>query len=274
MDFFTTYIYQPFFNILIGLYWVVGRLFAQPDMGIAVIFFAVAVRLILLPIDLLGEQSDEEKFQISEKIKRLKKELDSDPIRQKAEIRNVMRQSPGAIVSEVFNVLIQLIIILILYRIFTTGLEGEDLHLIYPFMPPIKLPINLMFLGKYDLSRTNSTLNLIQSGMIALSEIIHLNFQAVKPSRRDFISLVLIFPIVCYAIFIFLPAGKKVFIITSLAFGIIVKLVKQGLFLYYSFSHRIVEATAPVTPPATSTVLPPDQAQTPPSTPTSVQKTI
>jgi len=267
MDIFTTYIYQPFFNILVGLYWLVGRLFSEPDMGIAVILFAVAVRLILLPIDMLGERSDEEKFQISEKIKKLRHDLESDPILQRSEIKKVMRQSPGAIISELFSVLIQLIIILILYRIFTTGLEGEDLHLIYPFMPQIREPINLMFLGKFDLSKTNSALNIIQSLMIALSEIIHLNFQAIKPSRRDFISLVILFPIVCYGVFIFLPAGKKVFIITSLAFGVVVSLVRQLLYLYYSFSHRFKS-------PEVSTEASSSEPQTPEITPPATQKTI
>lgn len=271
MDFFTTYIYQPFFNILIGLYWLVGRLFPEPDMGIAVILFAVAVRVILLPIDMLGERSDEEKFQISEKIKKIKKEHSSDPVKLKLESKRVMRQSPGAIVSEIFNVLIQLLIILILYRIFKTGLEGEDLHLIYSFMPQIQEPINLMFLGKYDLSKTNSALNLIQSALIALSEIIHLNFSVVKPSRRDFISLVIIFPVVCYAVFIFLPAGKKVFIITSLAFGIVVTLVKQILFVYYAFRHRL---SAKVEIEGESSLGSEIQHETPTPTPPTIQKTI
>ena len=75
MDFFTLYIYQPFFNILVGLYWLVGQVLARPDMGIAVILFAVAIRIILLPFDLIGEQSDEDKFQVSQKVKQIKKEF-------------------------------------------------------------------------------------------------------------------------------------------------------------------------------------------------------
>lgn len=244
MDFFVTYIYQPFFNILIGLYWLVGRALPEPDMGIAVILFAVAVRLILLPVDLLGERSEEEKFKISQKIKQINQEFATNPIQLKAETRKIMRQSPGAIVSEVFNVLVQLVIILILYRIFKSGLEGEDLHLIYPFMPTISLPINLMFLGQYDLSQTNGFLNLLQSLVLALSELLHLYLQPIKPSRRDFVSLVVIFPVVCFGIFIFLPAGKKVFIITSLLFGIVVALVRQLLYFYYSLQ----QVTPPVVP--------------------------
>lgn len=243
MDFFTLYIYQPFFNILVGLYWVTSQFLAEPDMGIAVIFFAVAVKLILLPFDLFSERSDEDKFQISQKIKQIKKEFADNPVRQRDEAKKIMRQSPGAIVSEIFTVVIQLTIIVVLYRIFSTGLEGEDMHLLYSFMPFVKEPINLLFLGKYDLSHTNATLNLIQSLMIALNEFIHLSLSPVKSSRREFFSLVVIFPIVCFLIFMFLPSGKKVFIIASLSISIFVSLFKHASYLYFA-SKQAPETTA------------------------------
>ena len=51
-----------------------------------------------------------------------------------------MRGNPGPVISETINITIQVIIILMLYRIFKTGLEGADLHLLYPFMPEVKIP--------------------------------------------------------------------------------------------------------------------------------------
>ena len=243
MGIFETYIYQPFFNILVGLYWVVGQFMPTPDMGIAVILFAVAVRVILLPIDLASSKSDKEKFEIAQKINRVKKEFSHDPVRLAAETKKIMRESPGAIVSEVIGVIIQFIIILMLYRIFSTGLEGADMHLLYSFMPQIQEPINLLFLGKYDLSHTNNTLNIIQSIMIAINEIFHLYFSPVKPNRKDLISLVIIFPICCFILFMFLPAGKKVFIITTLAFSMVRRLIGQAMYLLYSFSHHPVVPT-------------------------------
>jgi hypothetical protein len=179
-----------------------------------------------------------------------------------------MRQKPGAIISEVLNVIFQAVIIIMLYRIFTTGLEGADLHLIYKFMPNIHLPINLMFLGKYDLSRTNNTLNVIQSLLIATNESMHLYFSPVKPTQKDFISLVIIFPIVCFILFLFLPAGKKVYIITSLVFTMIVRLIRQASFLYYSFSRKPAPVVVVDTPPATEEHLPSMP------TPTSTEKTL
>lgn len=233
MSFFETYIYQPFFNILVGLYSLTGRFLEVPDMGIAVIFFAVAVRLILLPFDLVAERSDEDKYKIAQKIKEIKKLYADNPILLKEQTKVVMRQSPGAIISELFTVLVQLTIIIVLYRIFSTGLEGEDMHLLYSFMPIVEEPVNLLFLGKYDLSHTNSTLNLIQSLMIAVNEYLHLNLSLLKPNKREFLSLVVIFPIVCFLVFMFLPAGKKVFIIASLSFSIVLRLTKHGSYLYF-----------------------------------------
>lgn len=268
MDIYTTYFYQPFFNLLVGIYWLVGQIFPNPDMGIAMILFAVAVRLIFLPLDLLGDRSDEDKFQIAEKIKKLKVEFAADPIRIKAETSRIMRQKPGAILSEVFNVAFQVVVIIMLYRIFTTGLEGADLHLLYKFMPKIPTPINLMFLGKFDLSHTNNTLNLIQSLMIAANESMHLLFSPVKPSQKDFVSLVILFPVICFIIFMFLPAGKKVYIITSLAFTMVVRLVKQILYLYYSLKKKPAPILATDSPIAAANTI-----QTP-VLPNSPEKTL
>jgi len=268
MDFFTTYFYQPFFNLLVGIYWLVCQIFPNPDMGIAMILFAVAVRLIFLPIDLLGERSDKDKFEISEKVKKIKVDLAADPIQMRKEINSVMRQKPGAIISEVFNVIFQALIIVMLYRIFTTGLEGADLHLIYSFMPKIQTPINLMFLGIYDLSRTNNTLNVIQSLMIAANESMHLYFSPIKPDQKDFVSLVIIFPIICFIIFMFLPAGKKVYIITSLAFTMVVRLIRQMVYFYYSLGKRHLKEPATEVAPASEATL----SSMP--TPTSTEKTL
>jgi len=229
--FFTTYIYAPFFNILVALYWLVGKMFGVADMGVAVILFALVVRIILLPLDFAGDRSAKEKHDISEKIKELQKTFRHEPIKLKAEMKRVMRSSPGAVISETAMITIQLIIILMLYRIFKTGLEGADLHLLYKFIPAVETPINLMFLGKYDLSQTNATLNLIQSFLIFAIEALHMLFSVKPVSRREFISLAIFLPIVSFFIFMFLPAGKKLFIITSLIFSIGLTLIKQAIYL-------------------------------------------
>ena len=87
-----------------------------------------------------------------------------------------------------------------------------------------------MFLNEFDLSQTNNTLNFIQSLLIFAIEGLHMLFSPGPTSRRDFLSLAIHFPIVSFLVFMFLPAGKKLFIITSLLFSIAVMLIKQALF--------------------------------------------
>ena len=48
---FETYIYQPLFNILVGLYQILGRISPElADMGIAVIIFSIIIQLLLMPL--------------------------------------------------------------------------------------------------------------------------------------------------------------------------------------------------------------------------------
>lgn len=246
---FLTYIYQPFFNILVGLYWGVGEITGYPDMGIAVIIFSVIVRLFLLPFDFAVDRSADEKVNIANQIKTLEKEFVHDPIKLKLEKRKLLKSNPGTIASEVFSMFIQVIIVLMLYRIFTTGLGGADLHLLYSFMPPIATPINLFFLGEFDLSHTNYTLNLIQSSLIFIIEVLHMLFAPLPTSRRQFISLAIFLPIVSFILFAFLPAGKKMFIITSLIFSIFMALVKQVIY-WYKLAFATKPAVLPTEIPA------------------------
>jgi YidC/Oxa1 family membrane protein insertase len=234
MDFYITYVYQPFFNLLVFLYWGVGQLLGKPDMGIAVVFFSLAVRFILLPLNLAGERSAKEKYEIAKKISHIKKSI-ADPIKRQMEIREVFKTNPMTLVSEVVMVFVQFMIIVIMYRIFKSGLEGEDLHLIYKNMPQIETPINLMFLGQFDLGHPNNYLNIMQSISIFVLESLSLLVSPQPVSKREFLSVCIALPIVSFIIFALMPSGKKVFIITSVIFSIVLILIKQLFFWYYIY---------------------------------------
>ncbi|KKU89195.1 MAG: 60 kDa inner membrane insertion protein [Microgenomates group bacterium GW2011_GWF2_47_9] len=248
---FETYIYQPFFNILVGIYWLLGRLSPELlDMGIAVIIFSLVVRLFTFPLTIASERKEEEKRKIAGVVEELKARYSHDPILAKQEVRKVMRANKRTVLATSANLIIQLIIIVMLYRIFTTGLEGEDFHLLYPFMPQIN-SVNLLFLGKYDLSHTNATLNLIQSAMIFIVELLLAIRSPFPVSRRDVTMLQFVLPVGSYLVFLAMPAGKKVFIITSLVFSTIYNSIRIIQSLIARLSERFtkkVEATPSESP--------------------------
>lgn len=241
---FETYIYQPFFNILVGIYWALGQLGpGLEDMGIAVIIFAIVVRLLTFPLTLASERSEAERRKIVERVEQAKSEHASEPIKLRFEIRRIMKSNLRMVLSASANLLIQLVIILMLYRIFATGLEGADFHLLYDFMPRIN-EVNLMFLGKYDLGHTNATLNLYQSLMIFVVEFLIALRSPLPVARRDVILLQAILPLGSYIVFMALPAGKKVFIITSLIFSALYHTFR----LLQSWARKLVERFTPKPP--------------------------
>jgi len=243
---FETYIYQPFFNILVGIYWLLGRISpGLEDMGVAVILFSLVVRFLTFPLTLASERSEDEKRKIVNKVEEIKKVFAHEPIRMKAEIKSVMRSNVRIVMATTTNLIIQLMIILMLYRIFSTGLEGADFHLLYSFMPGVS-HVNLLFLGKYDLAHTNAYLNFLQSVMIFVVEVLVALRSPFPLSARDKALMQVALPVGSYLVFMFLPAGKKLFLITSLAFSA----VYLSFRLLQSFVKNLAERLQPPPPPA------------------------
>jgi YidC/Oxa1 family membrane protein insertase len=196
-------------------------------MGVAVILLTLSIRLLLFPLTLASTRTKKERRAIEEAIQEAKKTFHNRPERLKQEIRSTFKSNRRIVISEGINFLIQMMIFFILYRIFSTGLLGADLHLLYNFMPSVELPFNLMFLGQYDLTHTNTKLNIIQSLSIATLEILSLIDSPFPVTRKDMVRYVIILPTASFVIFMFLPAGKKLFVITTLWFSIIYTLIRM-----------------------------------------------
>ncbi len=247
MDLFVQFVYQPFFNILVLFYWALGRTSTGYDMGVAVILLTILIRIILLPLTILGHRSEKERREIEVKVKQVQQQFAGDPLLLQQETKVVLRSKPRIILAEGFMFLVQLVIALILYRIFTTGLEGEDLHLLYSWIPTVPQPYNLMFLGRFDLSRSNVWLNLLQSLVIFVLEAAALMTSPYPTSRQEIFRVQLTLPIVSFMVFAFLPAGKKVFIITTLLFSLLVVIIRQTVYLYHKlFPEPEPEAEKPL----------------------------
>lgn len=231
---FTTIIYQPFFNILVFFYWIEGKITQNtPDMGIAVIFLTILIRILLLPMSLSGHDSEEERREIALKLKELEIQHSADPIAFQAARKQLYASRRKVFAGELVSLGVQVIIFFLLYRIFTTGLEGADVPLLYSFMPKVELPFNLLFLDRFDLAHTSFTLNLIQSLCIFAMETLAIYTSPYPPGKGEVVRLQLIMPVVSFFIFMFLPAGKKLFVITTLLFS-------MGLLLY-KLVHRTLE---------------------------------
>lgn len=237
IELFTQIFYQPFLNILVIIYYglklVMG---SQADMGIAVILFTIVVRILMLPLTISGNRSEAERRKLEEQVKEIKEKFSADPVARDAHIKMLMRSNRRVVVSSTIDLTIQVILVLMLWRIFAKGLLGADFHLLYDFVPQPKEPFNLVFMGKYDLTRPNPTLNAIQSILIFVLEAEVGIFSPFPITQQDIILMQLTLPVVSYIIFSQLPAGKKLFIITSLIFSICYATQKQLRFWWHKLT--------------------------------------
>lgn len=224
---FVLFIYQPLLNILVFFYWILDLITAgNPDMGIAVILLTIVIRIILLPVSLMEDKGEHERRELVKKNQELEQLYSADPIRLRMETKKLFRRNSGVIVGELFSLFIQTMIALMLWRMFATGLTGEDIHLIYPFMPKVELPFNLVFLGKFDLTHTNIWLNVLQSLMIFLVETTSILTSPYPPAKGEVVRLQLVLPVLSFVIFMGLPAGKKLFVISTLTISLILTIFK------------------------------------------------
>lgn len=247
MELFIQIFYQPFINLLVVLYYGLKLVMGPAaDMGIAVVIFTIVIRILMLPLTISGDRSEKEKRDLEDKIAEIKKQYSADPVAREAHIKFLMRSNKRVVISSTINLAIQTGLALMLWRIFAKGLLGADFHLLYDFVPQPKEALNLMFLGKYDLTHPNAILNLLQSILIFVLELEISLFSPFPVTRRDVILTQLTLPVVSFIIFSQLPAGKKLFIITTLLFSIVYITQKQMRFWWNTLKLKFEKAEKPV----------------------------
>lgn len=222
---FVTLLYQPLFNIMIGFYWLT-EMFGIASMGIAVILLALAVRGLLLPVSLASDRSEAERRKISQAVSELHTKYASQPVVLEQKKKKLLRQNKRVLFGEMFTLIIQVIVALMLWRMFRTGLTGQDVHLIYPFMPQVTEPFNLVFQGKYDLTQPSLLFNAIQALLLFVLETVSIYTSPYKVARKDVVRMQLVLPILSFILFIRMPAGKLLFIIITLLISIALTIAK------------------------------------------------
>jgi len=148
---FNVILYQPLLNILVLLYlYLPGH-----DFGIAIIILTVLIKFLFYP---LGRQSIKSQKALSElqpKMKEIQEKYKQDKEKQTKEIMALYKREKISPFSGCLPILIQLPVLIALYRVFWNGLQPEQMNLLYNFVQSPGI-INANFLGLVDLSRAVS----------------------------------------------------------------------------------------------------------------------
>lgn len=241
---FVLLIYQPFLNLLVFFYWGIGKITGDPNMGVAVILLTIAIRILLLPQSLHGIKNERKRVHLLKEVADIEQTYASDPVELNRRKKQLLRSNPSMVIGEIVNIIIQVMIALMLWRMFATGLTGEDLHLIYGFMPPVETPFNLIFMG-IPLDHTSWLLNGVLTLLLLIMETLSV-FAAIpgSVSRSQAIKAQLVLPVVSFFFFAFMPAGKKLFVITTIAFSIVLTIIRLILVRFDLYKQKQEEKAA------------------------------
>jgi YidC/Oxa1 family membrane protein insertase len=156
INFFYIILYQPLFNGLVLLYnYVPGH-----DFGIAIIFLTIIIRLILFPISVKAVNSQRSLQKLQPIMQEIQKKYKDDKEKQAKEILALYKKEKINPFSGLLLALIQLPILIALYKVFWEGLNPKELGALYAFVSNPGL-INPLFIHLVNLSKPNLILAIL-----------------------------------------------------------------------------------------------------------------
>lgn len=145
---FHTVVYQPIYNALIFLY----NLIPGNDLGVAIIFLTIVIRLILYPLAKKQIESQKKMQDLQPEIKKVQEKYKSDKERQGKELMNLYKEKKVNPASGCFPLVVQIIFIIALYQALVAGINFSECKDLYSFVTcPAKIETTL--LGILDLAK-------------------------------------------------------------------------------------------------------------------------
>lgn len=148
---FQTILYQPLFNILVGLYNII------PDIGVVILIITVLVKAALYPLTTSSIKAQKSLTDMQPKIDALKKQYKDNPQQLAQETMKLYKEHKVNPFGSCLPLLIQIPVFLALYWVLRSGLSNTNFDLLYPF---IKNPgtLNTVTLHLFDLKNASPIL--------------------------------------------------------------------------------------------------------------------
>mgnify|MGYP003963825917 CR=1 FL=1 len=155
--FFQTFLYQPIFNIFVGLYDVI------PDIGVVILIVTVLIKLALHPLTTKSIKAQKAMQELQPKLETLKKEHKGDQQRIAQETMKLYSEHKVSPLGSCLPMLIQLPIFFALYYVLRDTFTAAKFELLYSFIPNPEV-ISPMSLGIFDLSQRSVVLAVLAAG--------------------------------------------------------------------------------------------------------------
>lgn len=229
-------LYVPMLNLLVLFY----SFMPGQDLGLAIIALTLLIRLILHPsyANSLKAQHDIQKIQPF--INKIREDLKDDPAKQSQAIMEVYKEHKVSPLGSCLPLLIQLPIVLALYRVFIAGLDSASLVHLYSWFPNPPEVLHTIFLGSIDLAQPSIylaiTAGLSQFWQSWLTQKNNKSTTQTLPAMMNPQIIGYVFPFITVIIALTLPAALSLYWTAStLIMGL------QQILIYQSFKKQEAE---------------------------------
>ena len=153
---FNLVLYQPLFNALVLLYeYIPGH-----DFGVAVIVLTILIKLVLYPLGAQAIRSQKSLSELQPKMKEIKEKFKQDKEQQTKAMMELYKREKVNPLSGCLPLLVQLPILIALFRVFWKGFGEEQMGALYSFVP-YSGQIDTTFLGLVNLGEASIILALL-----------------------------------------------------------------------------------------------------------------
>ena len=216
-------LYRPLFNLAVLLY----TSFSGHDLGVAIIVLTVLIRVALFPFSSRALKSQRELSKLAPKIQEIKERNKNDSTAQSAAIMQIYKEHNINPLSGCLPLLIQIPVLISLYRVFLSVSGSKGFDALYSFMSRPD-SINPMFLGFLNLASKSPVLALMAGAL----QFIQTRLAAGATPKNtapggvpDLNSRMLyFFPVMIVMISWNLPAGLSLYWVTTTSFSILEQL--------------------------------------------------
>jgi YidC/Oxa1 family membrane protein insertase len=212
-------LYRPLLNLLVFFYQTI----AGHDLGLAIIFATLLVRLILYPFFHKGAKQQMLMQRIQPHVKKIQETHKDDREKQAKALMELYKEHGVSPFSGILLLIIQLPILITLYSIFRTGIGTAQFSSLYHFISAPQ-SINANFLGLIDLNAHSLPL-IIAAGIAQYFQARLAIYRApgnnapLSPAEKIGRQMAFIGPVVTVAIFYNLPAAVGLYWLVTSAFS-------------------------------------------------------
>lgn len=210
-EIYTVILYQPLFNLLIFFY----NIAPGNDLGIAILFLTIIVKVILYPFFSQSIKTQKALANLQPKIDELNKKYKDQKEQLGRALMELYKKEKVNPFSSCLPLIIQMPFLLAVFQVFRQGLNNGSLNLLYPIIPNPGV-INTVSLGIIDLAHTSVIIAILagiaqfwQSKMIISKKLLKSSSSSMASNMNK--QMIYIMPLITVFIGSSLPAGLTLY---------------------------------------------------------------